>query len=51
MANEFNDLIDNKFEPQNIEYGILNFEVPVMLASLLRFEITYSVFDISNIFV
>jgi hypothetical protein len=35
----------------NIEQGILNFEVSAVLASLLRFEIPYSIFDILNIIV
>jgi hypothetical protein len=51
MANKFNNLIDNIFEPQNIEYGISNFEAPVVLASLLRFGIPYSIFDILSVFV
>jgi len=35
-------------EPQNVEQGMLNFEV---LTSPLRFGIRYSTFEISNILV
>ena len=41
---EFSNLIDDGFEPQNIEQEILNFEVLTMPASLLRFKIRCSTF-------
>jgi hypothetical protein len=46
VADEFNN---SAFKPQNIEQGISNFEIREEPASLLRFEIHYSIFYISSI--
>ena len=43
---EFNHWIDSVLEPQNVEQGIMNFEVPVVLG--FTSAVRNSLFDIQN---